>query len=118
MFSDLRELFSVLDSKQKNFFLKVSLLASFQAIIEVISVLILIPFMSLVGNLDLIQSNIIFNKIFLFFNFKNEYQFLIFFSFIIILFFIFSSYLSYFSLKKLSYLGVSLGMELSKSLYR
>ena len=107
MFKDIKDLFSVLNNKQKNFFLKVQLLASIQAIMEVSSVLILIPFMSIVGDINLIKSNFYFAKVYEFLKFQNEYQFIIFFSIIIVIFFSLSSWVSVFSLKKITYFLIS-----------
>lgn len=117
MIRDIKNLFGVLNKRQKNYFIKVQLLSSLQAITEVVSVLLLIPFMSVVGNISLIKENLFFKNLFNFFNFENEFQFIVFFSIFIILFFAFSSWISVFSLKKITYLGVSLGMDLSKNLY-
>lgn len=117
MIRDIKNLFGVLNKRQKKYFIKVQLLSSLQAIMEVISVLLLIPFMSVVGNVSLIKENLFFNNLFNFLNFENEFQFIVFFSIFIILFFAFSSWISVFSLKKITYLGVSLGMDLSKNLY-
>ena len=103
MIRDIKNLFGVLNKRQKNYFIKVQLLSSLQAITEVVSVLLLIPFMSVVGNISLIKENLFFKNLFNFFNFEKKFKIIVFFSIFIILFFAFSSDISIQSKNNLSW---------------
>jgi ABC-type multidrug transport system fused ATPase/permease subunit len=118
MYKGIKELFYFLSKKQRIFFLKVQILVCIQSFLEVISVVILMPYMNLVGNLNLIKSNYYFSLLYSFFDFDNEYNFMIFLSILISIFFLISTYISIFTLKKVTFLGVSLGMDMAKQLYK
>ena len=83
--SILRSIINHLDSKRKNQLVLVLILSIFASIVETISIAMLVPFMSFFINPELYLFNGFFEKIFFFFNLKNNNEILALISFFFIL---------------------------------
>ena len=75
MFTLIQSLVTVLNKKQKSKLWLLQLLVVFSALLEVVSVLAIGPFMAIVGNPSLLETNTLLNSIFIFLVFKVKMSF-------------------------------------------
>jgi ATP-binding cassette subfamily B protein/ATP-binding cassette subfamily C protein len=86
----------IANNKKKLFILVLfSLIYTF---IEVIGISVLMPFISIIANPDILHENKYYNVVYKFFNFKSSNSFLLAFGYVLILFYIFRGFFSVFNI--------------------
>ena len=118
MISSLKELFYLLNSKQRKNLYLLQILIIFMSFLEVASVLIIGPFVVYLGNPEILYSNNLYFSFFSFFNFNNTNFFLVFMSLIVLFIMIISALVSMFTIWCLSMYGARVGADLSNRLYK
>ena len=76
MFKLVRELFSLLTPKQRKQFYMLQVLVIFMAVMEIVGVASIIPFMALVGNISQLQEETLIAKVYEWSKINSEMQFL------------------------------------------
>lgn len=118
MFTLIQRLVSVLNKKQKSKLWLLQLLVVFSALLEVVSVLAIGPFMAIVGNPSLLETNTLLNSIFIFFGFQGENEFLVYTGFGVLFFMLVSAFLSVITIRLLSFFAADIGSGFGNRLYR
>ena len=85
MFSKIKNLFLYLDKKQKNKFIILQVIVILNSFLEILGVSSILPFISLVSNNDIILENNIFSKVYIYFNFSDVNEFILFSGFFVLL---------------------------------
>ena len=117
MFDFIKDLIGVLNKKQRKKLYFLQVFVVFTAIAEVVSLASIGPFMALVGNSQLIETNELINNIYVYFNFTNPMDFL-FATGLCVLFLLFiSSAISVITITKLSFFAARTGAEIGDTLY-
>lgn len=118
MIKSLKELFSLLNPKQRKNLYLLQLLIILMSFLEVLSVLMIGPFVAFLGNPEKLYSNDIYLFLFHYLNFQNPNSFLILMSVAVLLVMIISAVISMFTIWCLSMYGAKVGAELSNRLFR
>lgn len=118
MFILIKRLVSVLNERQKKKLLLLQLMVVFSALLEVVSVLAIGPFMAIVGNVTLLETNALLNSIYLWFDFQSEHEFLVCAGFGVLSFMLISACLSVLTIRLLSYYAADVGSGFGNRLYR
>ena len=92
MFSKIKNLFLYLDKKQKNKFIYLQGIVILNSFLEILGVASILPFISLVSNNDIILENNIFSKVYIYFNFSDVNEFILFSGFFVLLLLLISSF--------------------------
>ncbi len=92
MFSKIKKLFLYLDKKQKNKFIYLQGIVILNSFLEILGVASILPFISLVSNNDIILENNIFSKVYIYFNFSDVNEFILFSGFFVLLLLLISSF--------------------------
>ena len=95
MISKFKEIFSLLEKKQQKKIIYLQILILITACMEVVSLFAIAPFMSILVDYDLINSNGYIGNIYNYFEFQNPKSFLFFFCSIIFSSTIYFKYYSY-----------------------
>jgi ATP-binding cassette, subfamily B, bacterial PglK len=101
--------------RKKFYFIQILLLLS--SIAESVGLLSIAPFMSMVTDNSLIDSNQYLSTLYTYFNFQGHIDFIIFFGLFVLLFLIFGNLFTIYVLWKYSQFGYSFGQEISKKLF-
>jgi HlyD family secretion protein len=101
--------------KKQLYFLQ--LLVVISAILEVITILVFGPFMTLVGNKQFLNKNILFKKAYIFLGIESNTEFLIYIAFFVLISVLFSSIISIITIRKLSHFAAEVGAEFGDRLY-
>ncbi len=112
----IRLLRSLSESQKKQLYF-LQLLVVISAILEVITILIFGPFMTLVGNKQFLNENIFFEKAYIFMGVGSNTEFLIYISFFVLISVLFSSIISIITIRKLSHFAAEVGAEFGDRLY-
>lgn len=111
------EVYSLLSDEQKRNFLKLQILLILMAVFELVGIAAIAPFMALVVNPGLIDSNAIFNYVYNYIGFLDKKYFLILTGFFVLLFFCISSLVSIFATWRLLNYSATLGADFSNRLF-
>lgn len=111
------EVFVLLSDKQKTEFFKLQILLILMAVFELVGIAAIAPFMALVVNPGLIDSNTIFNYVYNYIGFSDKKYFLILVGLFVLLFFCISSLVSIFATWKLLNYSATLGADFSNRLF-
>lgn len=113
----IKQIFNLLNSRQRRNFYFLQIFVVLMALMEIIGVASIIPFMSLVGDMDQLKDDTILTKIYLAsgINSKSHFVFLLGICVLIMLFF--SAIISMFTIWRLSMFGNKIGMEIADRLY-
>lgn len=118
MFILIKSLVSVLNKKQKNKLFLLQFMVVFSALLEVVSVLAIGPFMAIVGNPSLLETNTLLNSIYIWFGFQSGYEFLVYTGFGVLSFMLVSAFLSVMTIRLLSFFAADVGSGFGNRLYR
>ncbi len=116
MFSVVKKLFALLNESQRKRFYLLQLLVVFMAILEIISVASIIPFMTLVGDISQLHGKSTMAIIYSASN-LSSYEFMFLLGVAVLGTLLISSLFSMFTLWKLSMFATQVGTEISDSLY-
>jgi len=117
MLHQLKELFGLLTSSQRKRFYKIQILVVFMAFSEVVGITSIGPFMALVGNIKLIESNKFFALAYAFSGLKDPYDFLFALGIIVLVLLTFASVISMIATWRLSLFAFKVGTETADRLY-
>lgn len=118
MFNLAKELFNLLTPDQRKSYLSLQIMVFLMAVMELLGIASIAPFMSLVADMQLLETNAILNKIYLFSGIDSHEHFL-FLTGVIVLFMLgIASLLSIITTWRLSLFAFSIGTEIGDSLYR
>lgn len=117
MFNIVLRFFSLLTKKQKRNFFLLQFLALLMAIIEILGLASVFPFITLVGDIDQLQQDTIFGKIYKASGIKSELQFLFFSGLSVLSILVVSSIISMLTIWKLSLFSTRTGAEIADRLY-
>lgn len=113
----VRELVSLMSSEQRKSFLYLQFFVVLMAIAEVVGVAAVGPFMALVGNMELIQTNAVVNNLYLQSGLSSPIEFLFFTGVAVLVFLAVSAVLSVVTIWKLSNFAAGTGAEMGDALY-
>ncbi|MNJ18008.1 Heterocyst differentiation ATP-binding protein HepA [compost metagenome] len=114
----VRELIALMSAEQRRTFLFLQFFVVLMAIAEVIGIAAIGPFMALVGNIDLIESNAFINKIYVQTGLSSPIDFLFLTGVLVLVVLAVSALLSVFTIWRLSYFAARTGAEIGDALYR
>ena len=117
MIKSVKELFYLLNLEQRNNLYLLQILIIIMSFLEVLSVLAVGPFVTFLGNPNVLNTNKYFIFFYNYFNFTNENTFLIFLSFCVLIIMVISAIVSMFTIWCLSMYGAKVGADLSNRLY-
>lgn len=115
--SFLIDFLKILSKKQLHQLIIIQFLIIIMSIFELISIASIAPFMAIVSDTSLINENLFIQKIYNYFHFKNNNDFLIFLSLIVFSLFIFSVVVSLLTTWRLLRYSQKVGAEISISLF-
>ncbi|MGU5766953.1 ABC transporter ATP-binding protein [Aeromonas allosaccharophila] len=113
----VKDLLSVMNTKQRNRLYLLQLMVLFSAIFEVLSVLSIGPFMAIVGNTELIKSNYIFSELYKLSGANTNIEFMFSVGVIVLVFMFIAAITSIVTIWKLSMYAASVGSEFGDRLY-
>jgi HlyD family secretion protein len=114
---ELVELFPLLSKKQRRGFYKLQLLVIIMALVEMLGIASIGPFMSLVGNSSVLQGDGVAGDLYRWSHLDSEYQFIAFVGVAVFCMLMISTAVSMFTTWRMSLFGVRLGTEISDRLY-
>ena len=117
MFRMIRQLFSLLTLRQVRQFYILQLLVFIMALAELIGIASIAPFMALVGDISLLEKNVIFSQLYQFSGLTNPMDFLFYTGLTVLIMLTFSTIISMFTIWKLSLYGARIGTEIADRLY-
>jgi ABC-type multidrug transport system fused ATPase/permease subunit len=117
MTKDLLELFGLLQSRQKRKYLMLQILIILMSVGEVMGLLLLGSFISLISDINEINENQFIYSVYLFFEFKENQTFLIFFGGLVLILITITSLISILTIWRLSIFSAEIGAELSSRLF-
>ena len=110
-------LLNLLSSAQRKKFFLLQVLLIFMAFFEVIGIASIIPFMTLVGDMSVLQQDSVFAKLYHISGFTSEIDFVFLLGVGVLFILFFASIVSMFSIWKLSMFAFEAGAEISNKLY-
>lgn len=113
----VRELIALMSPEQRKTFLFLQFFVVLMAIAEVVGIASIGPFMALVGNIDLVQTNAVVNKVYVQSGASSPIEFLFFIGVMVLVFLAISALLSVITVWKLSYFAARTGAEIGDALY-
>ncbi|WP_110969244.1 ABC transporter ATP-binding protein [Pseudomonas huaxiensis] len=113
----VRELIALMSPEQRKTFLFLQFFVVLMAIAEVVGIASIGPFMALVGNIDLVQTNAVVNKVYVQSGASSPIEFLFFIGVLVLVFLAISALLSVITVWKLSYFAARTGAEIGDALY-
>ena len=117
MISMIRQLFSLLTPRQVKQFYILQMLVVLMAFTELIGIASIAPFMALVGDIGLLETNPIFAYLYQFSGITNPMDFLFYAGVVVLLTLTFSTIVSMYTIWKLSLYGAKIGTEIADRLY-
>lgn len=117
MFQTLKVLYQLLTPNQRSSFFKLQVLVVITSIIEIASLLTIVPFMVVVRDLPNLSENSVFSELYRMSKLNNPYDFLLLIGCVVLVAMILSALLSIVSTWRLSLFSHSLGEEMSQRLY-
>lgn len=117
MLLSLKHLFNLLNRSQKNRLILLQVLVIINSIFEVVSVVTVGGFMSLVGSFNLIETTVLYIELSKIFTISSPSDFLLFGAFITLFVLLVTAIISLFTLWRLSLFGALVGADLSNRLY-
>lgn len=118
MASLIKKIYELLTKSQKRSVAKLQLLVIFMAFSEIISVMAIGPFMALVGNEKLLQTNPVIASLYKSSSFGSSYDFLFFIGLSVLALMAFGSIISVISVWKMSQFSNQIGAEIGDRLYK
>ena len=97
MLKHITQLFTLLTKQQRKNFYLLQILVVFTAIMEIVSIASIIPFMTLVGDMSLVQQNATLIEIYHYSGVTSELQFVFVVGFAVLIIFCISSIISMFT---------------------
>ncbi len=113
----IRQLFSLLTPRQVKQFYILQMLVVLMAFTELIGIASIAPFMALVGDIGLLETNPIFAYLYQFSGITNPMDFLFYAGVVVLLTLTFSTIVSMYTIWKLSLYGAKIGTEIADRLY-
>jgi HlyD family secretion protein len=117
MLSIIKQIFNLLSPEQKKRFYILQIMVILMAITEIIGVISIIPFMTLIGDMNQLQNNTLIHQLYSMSKITSESTFVFWLGVIVLLILLTSSIFSMFTMWKLSMFGHEIGAELSSKLY-
>ena len=117
MFRIIKQLFTLLSSKQRKNFYYLQGLVIVMALMEIVGVASIVPFMALIGDISQLQEDSIFGNLFLASGITSEFNFVLIVGFIVLTMLIISSLTSIFTIWRLQKFAHNIGAELADRLY-
>ena len=117
MLKNIRQLFSLLTVQQRQNFYALQILVVVSAIMEIVSIASIIPFMTLVGDMTLLQQNTTIAKVYLYSGITSESQFVFLLGVSVLVVFFISSIVSMFTLWRLFMFANKTGTDIANRLY-
>jgi ATP-binding cassette, subfamily B, bacterial PglK len=117
MFRIIKQLFTLLSPKQRKNFYYLQVLVIVSALMEIVGVASIVPFMALIGDISQLQEDSIFGDIFLASGVTSEFKFVLIIGFIVLMMLIIASLTSIFTIWRLTKFAHNTGAELADRLY-
>jgi len=117
MLKVIKQLFSLLTKKQLKQFYILQVLVIIMAFTELLGIASIAPFMALVGDISILETNSIFAQLYQLSNLTNPMDFLFYTGVIVLIMLTFSTIVSMFTIWKLSIFGARIGTEIADRLY-
>ena len=117
MLSVIKQLFDLLSKEQLKQFYILQTLVIIMAFTELLGIASIAPFMALVGDISILESEGIFSKIYLISDLNNPTDFLFYVGIIVLLMLTLSTVISMFTIWRLSIFGARIGTEIADRLY-
>lgn len=117
MLKVIKQLFSLLTDRQLKQFYTLQVLVVVMAFTELLGIASIAPFMALVGDISILDTNSIFAKLYQLSGLNNPIDFLFYAGVIVLIMLTFSTIVSMFTVWKLSIFGARIGTEIADRLY-
>lgn len=117
MFKVIKQLFSLLTEKQLKQFYILQVLVIIMAFTELLGIASIAPFMALVGDISILETNSVFAQLYQFSGLSNPIDFLFYAGVTVLIMLTFSTIVSMFTIWKLSIFGSRIGTEIADRLY-
>ena len=117
MLKVIKQLFSLLTDKQLKQFYILQVLVVVMAFTELLGIASIAPFMALVGDISILETNTVFSEIYQFSGLNNPTDFLFYSGFFVLIMLMVSTIVSMFTIWKLSIFGARIGTEIADLLY-
>lgn len=117
MLSVIKQLFVLLSKEQLKQFYILQTLVIIMAFTELLGIASIAPFMTLVGDISILESEGIFSKIYLMSDLNNPTDFLFYVGIIVLLMLTLFTVVSMFTIWRLSIFGARIGTEIADRLY-
>jgi len=117
MFNLIKQLFSLLTSQQRKEFYILQILVVFMAIMEIVGIASIIPFMTLAADPNLLQENTFISQIYTASNVNSENQFLFLLGLFVIVMLFIATLISSFTIYKICMFTNETGAEIANRLY-
>ena len=113
----IKKLFSLLTPSQRRRFYVLQILVVLMAILEIVGVASIIPFMTLVGNMDQLQENIFIAQVYRASGIDSESEFVFFLGFLVLVMMFISAMISVYTIWMISMFANKVGTEIADRLY-
>ena len=117
MLKVIKQLFSLLTEKQLKQFYILQVLVIIMAFTELLGIASIAPFMALVGDISVLETNSVFAQLYQLSSLNNPIDFLFYAGVIVLIMLTFSTIVSMFTVWKLSIFGARIGTEIADRLY-
>ena len=117
MLENIKQLFNLLTTKQRKSFYALQILVILSAVMEIVSIASIIPFMTLVGDISLLQENITISQYYEYSGASSHLQFVFLVGSGVLAVFLISSIISMFTLWRLFMFANRTGTEIANRLY-
>lgn len=117
MFKLINQLFNLLSPKQRKNFYYLQVLVILMAVMEIVGVASIVPFMALIGDISQLQEDSIFGNLFLASGVTSEFRFVLLVGFIVLMMLIIASLISIFTIWRITKFAHNTGAELADRLY-
>jgi HlyD family secretion protein len=117
MFKLINQLFNLLSPKQRKNFYYLQGLVIVMAVMEIVGVASIVPFMALIGDISQLQKDSIFGNLFLASGVTSEFRFVLLVGFIVLMMLITASLISIFTIWRITKFAHNTGAELADRLY-
>ncbi|MBE0472315.1 MAG: ABC transporter ATP-binding protein, partial [Methyloprofundus sp.] len=113
----IKELFSLLTPRQRRRFYTLQILVVFMAILELVGIASIAPFMAIVSDPNVIESNSLLNQLYIFTGLTSHSEFLFFVGLLVLATLTIAALVSMFTIWRLSLFGAKIGTEIADRLY-
>ena len=113
----IKKLFSLLTPSQRRRFYVLQILVVLMAILEIVGVASIIPFMTLVGNMDQLQENTFIAQVYRASGIDSESEFVFFLGFLVLVMMFISAMISVYTIWMISMFANKVGTEIADRLY-